>query len=100
MERDMLKTTYAKNGFGRLPRDYGRLCQILMPRLIHEGVEFKNVTEITGMMAGHKLTPDQEEYFDLLCRLIEDYEREGEKGQEMSRLAQKKASRVPQDGGS
>jgi len=27
-------------------------------------------------MAGHNLTPDQEDYFDLLCRLIEDYERE------------------------
>jgi antitoxin component HigA of HigAB toxin-antitoxin module len=27
-------------------------------------------------MAGHKLTPDQEDYFDLLCRLIEDYEKE------------------------
>lgn len=27
-------------------------------------------------MAGHKLTPDQEDDFDLLCRLIEDYEKE------------------------
>ena len=27
-------------------------------------------------MAGHKLTLDQEDYFDLLCRLIEDYEKE------------------------
>ncbi|MFM2294046.1 MAG: hypothetical protein RLZZ350_459 [Verrucomicrobiota bacterium] len=27
-------------------------------------------------MAGHKLTADQEDYFDLLCRLIEDYEKE------------------------
>jgi antitoxin component HigA of HigAB toxin-antitoxin module len=39
-------------------------------------VEFENVAEITGAMAGHKLTPDQEDYFDLLCRLIEDYEKE------------------------
>jgi HTH-type transcriptional regulator/antitoxin HigA len=27
-------------------------------------------------MAGHDLTADQEDYFDLLCRLIEDYEKE------------------------
>lgn len=25
-------------------------------------------------MAGHKLTADQEDYFDLLCRLAEDYD--------------------------
>jgi antitoxin component HigA of HigAB toxin-antitoxin module len=38
-------------------------------------VEFENVTEITDAMAGHELTPDQEDYFDLLCRLIEDYDK-------------------------
>jgi antitoxin component HigA of HigAB toxin-antitoxin module len=27
-------------------------------------------------LAGHDLTPDQEHYFDLLCRLIEDCDRE------------------------
>lgn len=26
----------------------------------------------------HKLTPDQEDYFDLLCRLIENYEKQHE----------------------
>ena len=39
-------------------------------------VDFDNVTEITDAMAGHKLTPDQEDYFDLLCRLVEDYEKD------------------------
>jgi antitoxin component HigA of HigAB toxin-antitoxin module len=39
-------------------------------------VELENVTEITDAMAGHKLTPDQDDYFDLLCHLIEDYEKE------------------------
>jgi antitoxin component HigA of HigAB toxin-antitoxin module len=39
-------------------------------------VEWQNVTEITDAMAGHELTPDQEDYFDLLCRLIEDYEKD------------------------
>jgi len=27
-------------------------------------------------LAGHQFTPDQEDYFDLLCRLIEDYEKD------------------------
>ena len=71
-----MKTTHAKIEFARLPKDYAGLCRILTPRPIHDKVEFENVTEITDAMAGHKLTPDQEDYFDLLCRLIEDYEKE------------------------
>jgi HTH-type transcriptional regulator/antitoxin HigA len=71
-----MKTTRVKVAFARLPKDYAGLCQILTPRPIHDKVEFENVTEITDLMAGRKLTPDQEDYFDLLCRLIEDYEKE------------------------
>ncbi len=47
-----------------------------MPRPIRDKVDFQNVTEITDAMAGHKMPADQEDYFDLLCRLIEDYEKE------------------------
>ena len=71
-----MKTTQTKIEFARLPKDYAGLCRILIPRPIHDKVDFENVTEITDAMAGHKLTPDQEDYFDLLCRLIEDYEKE------------------------
>ena len=71
-----MKPTHAKIEFARLPKDYNGLCRILTPRPIHDKVEFRNVTEITDTMAGHKLTPDQEDYFDLLCRLIEDFEKE------------------------
>ena len=71
-----MKTTRTKVEFARMPKDYAGLCRILTPRPIHDQVEFQNVTEITDAMAGHKLTPDQEDYFDLLCRLIEDYEKE------------------------
>src|SRR5471030_1964390 len=62
--------------FEVMPKDYTGLCQILTPRPIHDKLDFGNVTEITDAMAGHKLTADQEDYFDLLCRLIEDYEKE------------------------
>jgi antitoxin component HigA of HigAB toxin-antitoxin module len=70
-----MKTT-TRPTFSGLPRDYAGLCRILTPRPLHDQVDFDNVTEITDAMAGHKLTPDQEDYFDLLCRLIEDYEKE------------------------
>jgi HTH-type transcriptional regulator/antitoxin HigA len=71
-----MKTTRTEIEFARLPKDYTGLCRLLTPRPIHDKVDFENVTEITDAMAGHKLTPDQEDYFDLLCRLIEDYEKE------------------------
>jgi HTH-type transcriptional regulator / antitoxin HigA len=62
--------------FELLPKDYAGLCKRLMPRPIRDKVDFENVTEIADAMAGHKLTPDQSDYFDLLCRLIGDYEQE------------------------
>ena len=71
-----MKTTQTKTEFARLPKDYAGLCRLLTPRTIHDKVDFANVAEITDAMAGHKLTADQEDYFDLLCRLIEDYEKE------------------------
>ena len=71
-----MKTTHTKIEFTGLPKDYTGLCRMLTPRPIHDKVDFENVTEITDAMAGHKLTPDQEDYFDLLCRLIEDYDKD------------------------
>jgi HTH-type transcriptional regulator/antitoxin HigA len=71
-----MKTTRSKIEFARLPKDYAGLCRMLPPRPIHDKVDFENVAEITDAMAGHRLTPDQDDYFDLLCRLIEDYEKE------------------------
>ena len=71
-----MKTKRGKIEFARLPKDYTGLCRMLTPRPIHDQVDFENVAEITDAMAGHKLAPDQEDYFDLLCRLIEDYEKE------------------------
>ena len=70
-----MKTTQANVEFAQLPKDYFGLCRILLPRTIHDKVELQNVTEIAEAMAGHKFTADQEDYFDLLCHLIEDYEK-------------------------
>jgi len=68
--------TATNHRFADFPKDYQDLCSLLMPRPIHDEVELSNVSEITEVMAGHELSNDQEDYFDLLCRLIEDYERE------------------------
>jgi len=71
-----MKTTRSKIQFAGLPEDYHGLCRLYIPRPIRDKVDFENATEITDALAGHKLTTDQEDYFDLLCRLIEDYENE------------------------
>ena len=62
--------------FAHLPKNYTGLCGILMPRPIRDKVDLENVIGITDAMAGQNLTPDQEDYFDLLCRLVQDYETE------------------------
>lgn len=68
--------TVTRLNFAGVPQDYAGLCRMLTPRPIHDKVDYENVTEITDAMAGHKLTADQEDYFDLLCQLIENYEKE------------------------
>ncbi len=71
--------TIAKNtgklSFDKLPTDYTGLCLMLLPRQIHDRQELREVLEMTDAMAGHKLTADQEDYFDLLCSLITEYEK-------------------------
>jgi len=62
--------------FAELPKKYPELCQLLAPRIIHKKAELKKISEITEAMAGQKLSKDQTDYFDLLCRLIEDYEQQ------------------------
>jgi HTH-type transcriptional regulator/antitoxin HigA len=71
-----MKTTGSKLQFARLPKDYAGLCRLHLPRQVRDKVDFENVREITDAMAGHDLNPDQEDYFDLLCRLIEDYDKD------------------------
>jgi HTH-type transcriptional regulator/antitoxin HigA len=71
-----MKTSRSKAKLGDLPKDYAALCRLYLPRPIRDRVDLDNVIEITDAMAGHKLTSDQEDYFDLLCRLIEDWEGE------------------------
>ena len=68
--------TATRLNFPTLPKDYTALCRMLTPRPIHDKVDFENVKGTTDAMAGHKLTADLEDYFDLLCRLIEDYDKE------------------------
>lgn len=62
--------------FAALPKDYAGLCSVLLPRPVRDRVDYANVSEVTDAMAAHAeaFTADQEDYFDLLCQLLEEYD--------------------------
>ncbi len=64
--------------FDAMPQDYAALCRVSPPRPIHDAVGYRNTVEIADVFAGFedRMTADQNDYFDLLCQLIEKYEAE------------------------
>jgi hypothetical protein len=68
--------TNARFRFKDLPPDYESLCGLFLPRPIHDEIDYANVTEISDVMAVHQddLTPGQQDYFDMLCTIIEDFD--------------------------
>jgi antitoxin component HigA of HigAB toxin-antitoxin module len=66
----------SKLSFVALPRDYAGLCGILLPRPIRDETDLANTVEVTDVMAVHAedFSDDQQDYFDLLCSLVQTYE--------------------------
>ena len=64
--------------FADLPRDYTGLCGVLTPRRIRDKADYDNTVEVADAMAvhGEDFSKDQEDYFDVLCTLIEVYDAE------------------------
>jgi HTH-type transcriptional regulator/antitoxin HigA len=65
--------------FENLPKDYPSLCRtVLLPRPVRDGAEYANICEVTDAMAlwQEDFTPDQRDYFEMLCSLMEDYDSE------------------------
>jgi HTH-type transcriptional regulator/antitoxin HigA len=59
-----------------MPKTYAGLVALNVPRLIHDEASFDNAVEIVHALVGFKLNRDQDDYLELVTRLIEDYERE------------------------
>ncbi|HUS37182.1 MAG TPA: helix-turn-helix domain-containing protein [Verrucomicrobiae bacterium] len=70
-----MKKEKEKLTFHDFPTNYSGLCDLLPPRPIHSASDFRKTTQISDVLAGHDLSTDQQDYFDLLCRLIEDWEK-------------------------
>jgi HTH-type transcriptional regulator/antitoxin HigA len=74
----MKATTRRKLIFKDLPRDYEALCsKILLPRPIRSQGEYEEVSAIADMMAPFigKFSAGQDEYFEMLASLLEDFDR-------------------------
>ena len=61
---------------GHLPKTYGELVALHVPRPINDKVSYENTVEIVDALAGHALNRDQEDYLEILSDLIESYEEE------------------------
>lgn len=58
-----------------LPQEYMKLMQLHAIRLIHDEIEYENALIMAEKLISREdLTKDQEDYFNLLCELIEKYE--------------------------
>ncbi len=69
--------TKSKFRFADLPLDYAALCRLHLPRPIRDKIEYKNILEIAEAFAGYEdaMSADQNDYFDLICSLIETWEK-------------------------
>ena len=61
---------------GKIPAKYAALVALSMPRPLHDDVDYRNALAVLDSMAGFKLNPDQEDYFDAIATFVERYEAE------------------------
>ncbi len=59
-----------------IPRTYAELAGLLMPRPLHDDVDYRNALAVLDAMAGHEMNADQEDYFDAVATFVERYESE------------------------
>ena len=57
-----------------MPRNYQGLLALHMLRPIHDNIDYGNALEILDALAGHRLTIDQDDYFEALSLFVEAYE--------------------------
>jgi HTH-type transcriptional regulator/antitoxin HigA len=76
-----MKPAKSKIEFADLPTDFAGLCRIHTPRPIHDKSDYANTVEVTDAMAAHaeRFSDDQEDYFEVLCILIEKWDAENVK---------------------
>jgi hypothetical protein len=72
MDFVLMKTTTATLVFSTMPKTYTGLVSLLVPRPIHDRAAYNNAVEVVHALAGFKLNRDQEDYLELMAKIIED----------------------------
>jgi HTH-type transcriptional regulator/antitoxin HigA len=74
----MKTKTKTRLHFAGMPKDYEALCRLFLPRPIRDKADYANTVEVADIFAGFEevMNADQEDYFDILCRLIEAWDAE------------------------
>ncbi len=77
------------HNFSAMPTDYAGLCRVFLPRPIHDKVNYENTVEIADVFVGFedRMTADQNDYFELLCDLIEKREKKTVRHPKLGALA-------------
>jgi HTH-type transcriptional regulator / antitoxin HigA len=81
--------TKTKFRFADLPKDYEGLCRVFLPRPVRDGVDYANIAEVADALAlwQDDFTKDQTDYFDLLCSLMEECDKENVRWPKVGGLA-------------
>jgi antitoxin component HigA of HigAB toxin-antitoxin module len=84
-----MKKTSKSLRFLDLPKEYRPLCDLCLPRPIHDKVGYENALEIIEAMVGfeEQFSRDQSDYFVLLTDLISAYEDENEERSPETKLS-------------
>jgi antitoxin component HigA of HigAB toxin-antitoxin module len=75
-----MKKTRKPLHFSDLPKEYRSLCDLYLPRPVHDKVGYENALEMIEAMAGfeEQFSRDQGDYFILITDLVLAYEKENE----------------------
>jgi HTH-type transcriptional regulator/antitoxin HigA len=58
------------------PKTYAGLVAMHVPRPIHDKAGYENAVKMVHLLAGRKLNQDQDDYLEIMAKVVEDYERE------------------------
>jgi len=59
-----------------IPDSYSELAAVLMPRPLHDEVDYRNALGVLDAMAGFEMNADQTDYFEAVATFVEKYEAE------------------------
>jgi len=57
-----------------IPDSYAALVELLVPRPLHDDVDYRNALAVLDAMAGFEMNADQEDYFEAISTFVEKYE--------------------------